>query len=214
MIVLQGDFLVLLVAGEVILFTFIMVFYITKNILFRSKSQINNVSIKTSPLESFHHSLSKIIGTDSGEGTFQTVPLEAKLSKEISVFKAKLQKHEIMLYDVIEQWKDIYHAPAPYMGMTTIRRCMEKLLYHRLRANGIKIKKKTNRGLATMRNLLVREDDLSSEALQHLDVIAGMTNPTAHDFDMNENNYITSLSSFAEFVDWHFDNPVGVDESE
>jgi hypothetical protein len=93
-------------------------------------------------------------------------------------------------------------APVEYMGMAQIRRCLEKLLTPLVNKLGISIKPK-DRGVHTLKNILIKNKAISSDVLRDLEIIEAITNPAAHDFDTSEDNYITSLTSFVNIVDWY-----------
>ena len=129
--------------------------------------------------------------------------IESRLGSRIKDQKKRLEFHKEVLNNLTQKnWGLVLKAPATYMGMAQIRRCIEKLLTPLVNKLGIDLKPK-DRGVRTMKNILMKNKVISTDVLRDLEIIEAITNPAAHDFDTSEENYITSLTSFVNIVDWY-----------
>jgi hypothetical protein len=140
--------------------------------------------------------------------------IESRLGSRIKDQKRRLEIHEEVLNNLTQKnWGLVLKAPVTYMGMAQIRRCLEKLLTPLVNKLGIDIKPK-DRGVHTLKNILMKNKAINSDVLRDLEIIEAITNPAAHDFDTSEENYITSLTSFVNIVDWYAEILNDTDEDE
>jgi hypothetical protein len=206
LLIIYADFLVSFIVLEVILLVVIIGAMIIKSATFdvtnddidsRGKGSINSMN-------NFHMSIETILGSESTDSGIisNRGSLEKRLGSRIKELKRRLEIHEEVLNNLTQRnWSMMLSAPVEYMGMAQIRRCVEKLLTPLVNKLGITLKPK-DRGVRTLKNILVKNNTISSNALRDIEIIEAITNPAAHDFDTSEENYITSLTSFVNIVDW------------
>jgi hypothetical protein len=205
LLALKGEFVVFIVVVYTIMFGFAGVVKVSKMAIFADDNNIDSrgkSSIRS--MNNFHMSIETILGSESvGSGTMSLRSLESRLGGRIKDLKRRLEVHEEVLDDLTQKnWAMVLEAPVAYMGMAQIRRCVEKLLTPLVKKLGIAIKP-TDRGVRTLKNILMKNNEISGDVLRDLDIIEAITNPAAHDFDTSEENYITSLNSFVRIVDWY-----------
>jgi hypothetical protein len=161
-------------------------------------------SIQT--MKNFHMAIETILEPGSAElktTSHRLGSIESRLGDRIKELKTRLEIHEEILNNLTQrEWPMMLQAPVEYMGMAQIRRCVEKLLDPMVKKLGISVKPK-DRGVHTLKNILLKNNALSVDVLADIEVIEAITNPAAHDFDTSEERYITSLTSFVGIVEWY-----------
>jgi hypothetical protein len=202
----HGEFLVFFAIIEAI-FLFIVIWStIIKKAIFENNDDEIDSRGKGSigSMNRFHLSINTILGSESsGSEVINNSSIETRLGDRIKDQKRRLEIHKEVLNNLTQKnWSMMLSAPVEYMGMAQIRRCLEKLLTPLVNKLGISIKPK-DRGVHTLKNILIKNKAISSDVLRDLEIIEAITNPAAHDFDTSEDNYITSLTSFVNIVDWY-----------
>lgn len=165
----------------------------------------------TQKLQLDHFEKTGIDSKMSFDNSSNVSKLEERLSEQVSILKARLLKHENLLNLITEaeQWQVIYTESRTKSALNDIRTCTEKLLYSRWKIVGRRKLTGRNRTLSPLIDKLSSQNvaDLEGAGLKHAKVILSFVNPASHNLSASDDDYLATLSSFVQLVEWHVENP-------
>jgi len=132
------------------------------------------------------------------------------ISKELDEIRESLRQYQDFMQSIVSA-EQIFNASNPSMGVLAIGISTETIMKQACERIGINFKPSAIMTLDPLIKQYNREAGIDSRIKSYLEIIKQMRNRAAHDFNINWQEFKTTLDQFCEVVKWYYG---GVDESE
>lgn len=166
-----------------------------------SKREINGVNKKeiSNDMIHFYFALNSI---KYGNGN-QIDPSSIEISDELKEIKKELQQYNNLMQSVLSA-EQIFNASNPSMGVLAIGISTEAIMKQACERIGINFKPSAILTLDPLIKQYNREAGIESRIKSYLEIIKQMRNRAAHDFNINWQEFKTTLDQFCEVVKWYY----------
>ena len=166
-----------------------------------SKREINGVNKKeiSNDMIHFYFALNSI---KYGNGN-QIDPSSIEISDELKEIKKELQQYNNLMQSVVSA-EQIFNASNPSMGVLAIGISTEAIMKQACERIGINFKPSAILTLDPLIKQYNREAGIDSRIKSYLEIIKQMRNRAAHDFNINWQEFKTTLDQFCEVVKWYY----------
>lgn len=137
-------------------------------------------------------------------------PSSIEISDELKEIKKELQQYNSLMQSVVSA-EQIFTASDPSMGVLAIGISTETIMKHACERIGIDFKPNARLTLDPLIKRYTANEGIDSRIKSYLEIIKQMRNRAAHDFNINWQEFKTTLDQFCEVVKWHYS---AFDESE
>ena len=137
-------------------------------------------------------------------------PSSIEISDELKEIKKELQKYNAIMQSVVSA-EQIFTASDPSMGVLAIGISTETIMKQACERIGIDFKPNARLTLDPLIKRYTAKEGIDSRIKSYLEIIKQMRNRAAHDFNINWQEFKTTLDQFCEIVKWHY---TAIDESE
>ena len=166
-----------------------------------SKREINGVNKKeiSNDMIHFYFALNSI---KYGNGN-QIDSSSIEISDELKEIKKELQQYNNLMQSVLSA-EQIFNASNPSMGVLAIGISTEAIMKQACERIGINFKPSAILTLDPLIKQYNREAGIESRIKSYLEIIKQMRNRAAHDFNINWQEFKTTLDQFCEVVKWYY----------
>jgi len=166
-----------------------------------SKREINGVNNKeiSNDMIHFYFALNSI---KYGNG-IQIDSSSIEISDELKEIKKELQQYNNLMQSVLSA-EQIFNASNPSMGVLAIGISTEAIMKQACESIGINFKPSAILTLDPLIKQYNREAGIESRIKSYLEIIKQMRNRAAHDFNINWQEFKTTLDQFCEVVKWYY----------
>jgi hypothetical protein len=137
-------------------------------------------------------------------------PSSKEISDELKEIKKELQQYNNLMQSVVSA-EQIFTASDPSMGVLAIGISTETIMKQACERIGINFKPNARLTLDPLIKKYTANEGIDSRIKSYLEIIKQMRNRAAHDFNINWQEFKTTLDQFCEIVKWHYS---AFDESE
>ena len=125
------------------------------------------------------------------------------ISKELDEIRESLRQYQDFMQSIVSA-EQIFNASNPSMGVLAIGISTETIMKHACERIGINFKPSAIMTLDPLIKQYNREAGIDSRIKSYLEIIKQMRNRAAHDFNINWQEFKTTLDQFCEVVKWYY----------
>ena len=125
------------------------------------------------------------------------------ISKELDEIRESLRQYQDFMQSVVSA-EQIFNASNPSMGVLAIGISTEAIMKQACERIGINFKPSAILTLDPLIKQYNREAGIDSRIKSYLEIIKQMRNRAAHDFNINWQEFKTTLDQFCEVVKWYY----------
>ena len=158
-----------------------------------NKTEISNDMIHFYfALKSIKYGSNNVMNTSSRE-----------ISDELKEIKKELQQYNNLMQSVVSA-EQIFTASDPSMGVLAIGISTETIMKQACERIGINFKPNARLTLDPLIKKYTANEGIDSKIKSYLEIIKQMRNRAAHDFNINWQEFKTTLDQFCDVVKWHY----------
>ena len=125
------------------------------------------------------------------------------ISKELDEIRESLRQYQDFMQSIVSA-EQIFNASNPSMGVLAIGISTETIMKQACERIGINFKPSAIMTLDPLIKQYNREAGIDSRIKSYLEIIKQMRNRAAHDFNINWQEFKTTLDQFCEVVKWYY----------